>query len=87
MEAALGAVEVGLDTAIRLCAGLLSRQMNLSKPKRLRRCHVALNCVFKEFRIRFDVQRLHHPVLVKCHRARLYVDNICDFFHRHPFRQ
>jgi hypothetical protein len=55
-------------------------------PGILRRCHVVLECIFKEFRVRLEVQRLHHPVLVKCHRAGLYVDNICHFFHRHPFR-
>ena len=54
---------------------------------RLRGCHVALDCVFKQFRVCFDVQRLHHPVLVKCDCARFYVDNIRHFFHRHSFRQ
>ena len=45
------------------------------------RCHVALDCIFKEFRVRLDVQCLHHPVLVKRHRSRLYVDDIRHFFH------
>jgi hypothetical protein len=54
---------------------------------RLRGCHVTLDCVFKQFRVRFDVQCLHHPVLMKGNRARFNVDNIGHFFHRHSFRQ
>jgi hypothetical protein len=48
---------------------------------RSRRRHVALDCIFKEFRVRLHVQCLHHPVLVKRHRPGLYVDDIRHFFH------
>jgi hypothetical protein len=48
---------------------------------RSRRCHVALDCIFKEFRVRLHVQCLHHPVLVKRHRSRLYINDIRHFFH------
>jgi hypothetical protein len=51
------------------------------------RRHVALDRIFEEFRISFNVQCLHHLVFVKCHRAGLYVDGICHFFHRHPLHQ
>jgi hypothetical protein len=54
---------------------------------RLRGRHPALDCVFKKFRVCFDVQCLHHPVLVKRDRAKLDIDNIGHFFHRHSFCQ
>jgi hypothetical protein len=49
--------------------------------------HVPLDCVFQQLGVGLDVQSLHHPVLVKCHRPRLDVDHIGYFFHRQTFRQ
>jgi hypothetical protein len=56
-------------------------------PARLRRRHVALDCIFKELRVRLDVQRLHHAVLVKSDCPGLNVNDICHFLHRHSFGQ
>lgn len=73
--------------ALSLAHGETKARTAAGATGRLSRCHVALDRIFKEFRVRLDVQRLHHPILVKGDGAGLYVDYICHFFHRHPFRQ
>jgi hypothetical protein len=51
----------------------------------LRTDHLVSERISQKFGIGVDVERLHHPILVKGNGAWFDVDHICDLLHRQTF--